>query len=86
MEVVSGRSVARWKVDSILRDARMLLANLDGFTIRHIFKKGNVVVDSMAGVGRLQNGLQCWRNPDLLPIITKMILEIGKMKSNDEPV
>ncbi|XP_057865969.2 uncharacterized protein LOC131073536 [Cryptomeria japonica] len=59
VEAVSGRSAVGWKVDPILRDARMLLANLNGFTIRHIFREGNVFADSMAAVGRLQNGLRC---------------------------
>lgn len=53
VEVVSGRSVAGWKVESILRDARMFLANLDSFTICHIFREGNAVADSMATIGRL---------------------------------
>ncbi|XP_057856647.2 uncharacterized protein LOC131065999 [Cryptomeria japonica] len=86
MEAVRGRFVAGWKVDFILRDARMLLTNLDGFSICHIFREGNVVVDSMVAVGRLQNGLRCWRNLDLLPMITKEILETEKTKSNDERV
>ncbi|XP_059067832.1 uncharacterized protein LOC131858564 [Cryptomeria japonica] len=33
VEMVSGRSASGWQVDPILRDARMLMANLDGFTI-----------------------------------------------------
>ncbi|XP_057871388.2 uncharacterized protein LOC131077831 [Cryptomeria japonica] len=78
VEAIRGRSIAGWKVDSVLRDARMLLTNLDDFTIRQIFTEGNVVADSIAAMGRLQNGLQCWRNPDLLPMITKEILETGK--------
>ncbi|XP_059067563.1 uncharacterized protein LOC131858358 [Cryptomeria japonica] len=32
VETVSGRSTAGWKVDSILRDVRILMDNLDGFT------------------------------------------------------
>ncbi|XP_057821432.1 uncharacterized protein LOC131034088 [Cryptomeria japonica] len=75
VEAVSSRSVAGWKVESILRDARMFLANLDSFTICHIFREGNAAVDSMTVVGRLQDSLQCWRNTDLLPMITKEILE-----------
>ncbi|XP_059073485.1 uncharacterized protein LOC131874227 [Cryptomeria japonica] len=59
VKVVSGRFVAGWKVESILRDARMFLANLDCFTIRHIFRKGNAAANSMAIVGRLQDGLRC---------------------------
>ncbi|XP_059073300.1 uncharacterized protein LOC131874083 [Cryptomeria japonica] len=86
METVSSRSVVGWKVDSILRDSRMLLANLDGFTIRYIFREGNAAADSMAVVGRLQNDLRCWRNPKLLLVTTKVILEIEKTKSNDEPI
>ncbi|XP_059076617.1 uncharacterized protein LOC131875912 [Cryptomeria japonica] len=76
MEMVSSRSVVGWKVDPILRDVRMLLANLDDFTIRHIFREGNAAMDSMAVVGRLQNNLRCWRSPNLLPVTTKVILEI----------
>ncbi|XP_059076435.1 uncharacterized protein LOC131875779 [Cryptomeria japonica] len=53
MEMVSGRYTAGWKVDSILRDFMMLLANLDGFTIQHIFKEGNAATDSMVVVGML---------------------------------
>ncbi|XP_059066931.1 uncharacterized protein LOC131858058 [Cryptomeria japonica] len=81
VEVFSGRSVAGWKVESILRDARMFLANLDCFTIHHIFKEGNVAANSLVVVGRLQDGLRCWRNIGLLPMTTKEILEKEKTKS-----
>ncbi|XP_057847000.2 uncharacterized protein LOC131056757 [Cryptomeria japonica] len=81
MEVDSGRSVVGWKVKSIWRDARMFMANLDCFTVRHIFKEGNATAHSMVVVGRLQDGLRCWRNTDLLPVITKEILEKEKTKS-----
>ncbi|XP_059064699.1 uncharacterized protein LOC131856791 [Cryptomeria japonica] len=57
VEAISGRSAAGWKVEAILRDVRMLLADLDSFTILHIYKEGNVVFDSMAIVGMLQEGL-----------------------------
>ncbi|XP_059077960.1 uncharacterized protein LOC131876550 [Cryptomeria japonica] len=78
VEMVSGRSTARWKVDPILRDARMLMANLEGFTIRQIFREGNATADSMVVAGRLQKSLRCWRNANLLPVTTKVILEIEK--------
>ncbi|XP_059073486.1 uncharacterized protein LOC131874228 [Cryptomeria japonica] len=87
LETVSGRSTAGWKVDSILRDVRILMANLDGFTIRHVFREKNAAGHSMTAVGRLQNDLRCWRNPNLLPVTTKVILETEKKtKSNDEPI
>lgn len=37
VEDVSRRSAAGWKVEAIVRDVRMLLANLDSFTILHIY-------------------------------------------------
>ncbi|XP_057860499.1 uncharacterized protein LOC131069162 [Cryptomeria japonica] len=57
MEVVDGRSAVGSKVEVVLRDVRMLLSNLDSFTICHIYIEGNVVVDSMVAFGMLQDGL-----------------------------
>ncbi|XP_057843413.1 uncharacterized protein LOC131052802 [Cryptomeria japonica] len=75
VEVVSGRTATGWKVEAILRDVRMLLANLDSFTICHIYREENAAANSMATISMLQEGLRCWRNVDPLPVITKEILE-----------
>ncbi|XP_059067677.1 uncharacterized protein LOC131858456 [Cryptomeria japonica] len=80
VEAASGRTAVGWKVEAILRDARMLLANLDGFTIHHIYKEGNAATDSMVVVNMLQEGLRCWRSTIPLPVITKEILEKEKTK------
>ncbi|XP_057869009.2 uncharacterized protein LOC131076016 [Cryptomeria japonica] len=53
VEAISGRSIVGWKVESILRDARMFLANLDSFTIYRILREGNADADSMVVIGRL---------------------------------
>ncbi|XP_059066045.1 uncharacterized protein LOC131857456 [Cryptomeria japonica] len=81
IEVVKGRTAAGWKVDAILSDTRILLANLDNFTIHHIYREGNAAADSMAIVDMLQEGLQCCRSTEPLPVITKEILEKEKTKS-----
>ncbi|XP_059076711.1 uncharacterized protein LOC131875978 [Cryptomeria japonica] len=78
MESIKGNSLVGWRVGSILRDIRCLLVRMEDFTICHIFREGNKAVDSMAVVGRLQNGLRCWRDPSLLPVTTKLILEKEK--------
>ncbi|XP_057836004.2 uncharacterized protein LOC131046315 [Cryptomeria japonica] len=83
VEAFSGRSVAGWKVEVILRDVRMLLANLDSFTICHIYREGNAVADSMAAFGMLQDGLRCWRNVHLLSVVTKEILERESLSANN---
>ncbi|XP_057821065.2 uncharacterized protein LOC131033795 [Cryptomeria japonica] len=75
VEAVNGRTAASWKVEAILRDARMLLANLDNFTICHIYREGNAVAINM-----LQEGLRCWRSTDILPVIIKGISEKEKTK------
>ncbi|XP_057860374.1 uncharacterized protein LOC131069084 [Cryptomeria japonica] len=81
IEVVKGRTAVGWKVDAIMRNTRILLANLNNFTIYHIYREGNVVVDSMVAVDMLQEGLRCWRSSEPLLVITKEILEKEKTKS-----
>lgn len=57
VDSVRGNSSASWRVEPILRDIRCLLVKMEDFTICHIFREGNKAADSMAVVGRLQNGL-----------------------------
>ncbi|XP_057814100.1 uncharacterized protein LOC131028005 [Cryptomeria japonica] len=83
MEAVSGRSVAGWKVEVILRDVRILLAKIYSFTLPHIHREGNVVADSMDAFGMLQDGFRCWRNVHLLPMVTKEILERERLSANN---
>ncbi|XP_059070632.1 uncharacterized protein LOC131860264 [Cryptomeria japonica] len=75
VDYVKGNSSTEWRVEPILRDIRCLLVKMEDFTICHIFREGNRAADSMVADGRLQNGLRCWRDPSLLPVTTKEILE-----------
>ncbi|XP_057873763.1 uncharacterized protein LOC131079748 [Cryptomeria japonica] len=78
IDSIKGKASAGWRVEPILRDIRHLLVKMEDFTIDHIFREGNRVVDSMAAEGRLQMGLRCWRNPNMLPITVKEILDKEK--------
>ncbi|XP_059076661.1 uncharacterized protein LOC131875939 [Cryptomeria japonica] len=78
IDSVKGNALVGWRVEPIMRDIRCLLVKLEDFTIRNIFREGNRAADSMAADGRLQNGLRCWRDPSLLPVTTKEILEKEK--------
>ncbi|XP_059064149.1 uncharacterized protein LOC131856393 [Cryptomeria japonica] len=79
IESTKGNTSAGWKVEPILRDIRCFLVKMEDFTICHIFREGNRAIDSMAAEGRLHKSLQCWRDPNLLPITIKEIL--GKEKA-----
>ncbi|XP_059066387.1 uncharacterized protein LOC131857704 [Cryptomeria japonica] len=78
IDSIKGNASAGWRVEPILRDIRCLLVKMEDFTIDHIFREGNRVADSMAAEGRLQMGLRCWRDPNLLPITIKEILDKEK--------
>ncbi|XP_059065557.1 uncharacterized protein LOC131857295 [Cryptomeria japonica] len=78
IDSIKGNAFAGWRVEPILRDIGCFLVKMEDFTICHIFREGNSAVDSMAAEGRLQNGLRCWRDSNLLPITIKEILEKEK--------
>ncbi|XP_059067723.1 uncharacterized protein LOC131858491 [Cryptomeria japonica] len=78
IDSIKGNASAGWRVEPILRDITYFLVKMEDFTICHIFREGNRVVDSMAAEGRLQNDLRCWRDSNLLPITIKEILEKEK--------
>ncbi|XP_059066358.1 uncharacterized protein LOC131857674 [Cryptomeria japonica] len=78
IDSTKGNTSAGWRVEPIPRDIRCFLVKMEDFTICHIFREGNRAADSMVAEGRLQNGLRCWRDPNLLPITIKEILEKEK--------
>ncbi|XP_057840849.1 uncharacterized protein LOC131050657 [Cryptomeria japonica] len=78
IDSIKGNTSAGWRLEPILMDIRCFLVKMEDFTICHIFREGNSAADSMAAEGRLQNGLRCWRDSNLLPITIKEILEKEK--------
>ncbi|XP_057871828.2 uncharacterized protein LOC131078175 [Cryptomeria japonica] len=78
IDSIKGNASSGWRVEPILRDIRCLLVKMEDFTIDHIFKEGNRAVNSMVAEGRLQMGLRYWRDPNLLPITIKEILDKEK--------
>ncbi|XP_057837587.1 uncharacterized protein LOC131047824 [Cryptomeria japonica] len=78
IDSIKGNASAGWRVEPILRDIRCLLVKMEDFIIDHIFREGNRATDSMVAEGRLQMGLRCWRDPNLLPIPVKEILDKEK--------
>ncbi|XP_057867375.2 uncharacterized protein LOC131074704 [Cryptomeria japonica] len=83
IDSIKENTLAGWRVEPILRDIRCFLVKMEDFTICHIFREGNKAIDSMAVEGRLQNGLRCWRDSNLLPITIKEILEKEKTFSKE---
>ncbi|XP_057835840.2 uncharacterized protein LOC131046184 [Cryptomeria japonica] len=59
IEATKGISGISWMINNVIKDIRSMIVWLEEFKIQHIYREGNVMVDSLAVTGLEIKGMRC---------------------------